>query len=240
MLRRAALPALWLFALVLLSVSGPDIRELVHPDVLLSQLNASPDAVLGTAAAALTWGLLLWLAAGWLAVLGSSVRGPTGRRCRRLAAVLLPRTLRGLLESAVGLTVVLSAAPAALAAEPAPVATSAVAASPLPSLDRVPVTHLQLAPLPAVPAPVLAPAVAAHPPVLRGRAPDEPAEIVVHRGDCLWGVVARALGPDADDAAVAQAWPRWYEANRSVIGPDPGLLLPGQRLVAPEPAPAGR
>jgi nucleoid-associated protein YgaU len=61
-------------------------------------------------------------------------------------------------------------------------------------------------------------------------------EVVVHRGDCLWSIVARSLGPTAEDADIARAWPRWYAANRSRIGTDAGLLLPGQRLVPPPPA----
>ena len=59
------------------------------------------------------------------------------------------------------------------------------------------------------------------------------AEVVVLRGDSLWSIVARHLGPDATDAEVAAEWPRWHAANRSVIGEDPDVLLPGQVLHAP-------
>ena len=59
------------------------------------------------------------------------------------------------------------------------------------------------------------------------------AEVVVLRGDSLWSIVARRLGPEATDAEVAGEWPRWYAANRSVIGDDPDVLLPGQVLHAP-------
>ncbi|MDF2093076.1 hypothetical protein P0Y31_12050 [Knoellia sp. 3-2P3] len=58
-------------------------------------------------------------------------------------------------------------------------------------------------------------------------------DVVVRRGDTLWDLVRHHLGPDATDAEVAAEWPRWHEANRAVIGPDPGLLLPGQVLRAP-------
>ena len=57
--------------------------------------------------------------------------------------------------------------------------------------------------------------------------------VVVHRGDTLWGLVHRHLGARASEAEVAQAWPRWYAANRATIGDDPHLLLPGQVLRAP-------
>lgn len=58
-------------------------------------------------------------------------------------------------------------------------------------------------------------------------------EVVVVRGDTLWDIAARQLGPDASAAEIADAWGRWYEANRSVIGDDADLILPGQRLQVP-------
>ncbi|GAB2685419.1 LysM peptidoglycan-binding domain-containing protein [Thalassiella azotivora] len=58
-------------------------------------------------------------------------------------------------------------------------------------------------------------------------------EVVVRRGDTLWDVCARHLGPDATAAQVAAEWPRWHEANRAVIGPDPDHIEPGQRLQPP-------
>jgi hypothetical protein len=64
--------------------------------------------------------------------------------------------------------------------------------------------------------------------------------VVVHRGDTLWSIVARRIGPDASDAEVAAAWPAWHEANRSVIGDDPDLLVPGQQLQVPAHAGSAR
>ena len=61
-----------------------------------------------------------------------------------------------------------------------------------------------------------------------------PDRVVVRRGDTLWDLCARHLGPRASTADIAQEWPRWYEANVGVIGPDPDLILPGQELVVPE------
>jgi resuscitation-promoting factor RpfA len=58
-------------------------------------------------------------------------------------------------------------------------------------------------------------------------------EVVVRRGDSLWAIAARHLPAGASDAAVATEWPRWYAANRHVVGSDPDHLLPGQRLVPP-------
>lgn len=59
-------------------------------------------------------------------------------------------------------------------------------------------------------------------------------EVVVHRGDTLWSIAARHLGPQASDAEIAAAWPRWFDLNRSLVGDDPDLILPGQILRIPD------
>ncbi len=61
-------------------------------------------------------------------------------------------------------------------------------------------------------------------------------EVVVRRGDTLWDIAARHLGPGASAADVATEWPRWHDANRRQIGADPDLILPGLRLTPPDPA----
>lgn len=60
--------------------------------------------------------------------------------------------------------------------------------------------------------------------------------VVVRRGDTLWDITARHLGDGATDQDVAEQWPLWYAANRDVIGADPDLIHPGQRLVPPSGA----
>jgi nucleoid-associated protein YgaU len=62
-----------------------------------------------------------------------------------------------------------------------------------------------------------------------------PRTVLVRPGDSLWGLAARRLPRGADDAAVLAAEHRWYARNRAVIGPDPDLLRPGQRLSPPRP-----
>lgn len=63
--------------------------------------------------------------------------------------------------------------------------------------------------------------------------------IVVRAGDTLWSLAARHLGRQATVQDIAEEWPRWYAANRDVIGADPDLILPGQELTIPGPgAPA--
>lgn len=63
-------------------------------------------------------------------------------------------------------------------------------------------------------------------------------EVVVHRGDCLWDIVAAHLGPSATDDDIVREWPRWYAANRDVIGDDPDRITPGLVLHAPSQTPA--
>ncbi|KJE23744.1 hypothetical protein FF36_01929 [Frankia torreyi] len=61
----------------------------------------------------------------------------------------------------------------------------------------------------------------------------EAEEVVVLRGDNLWTIAARHLGPTATHEQIAAEWPRWWAANSDVIGHDPNLILPGQRLKPP-------
>ncbi|MER2135552.1 MAG: LysM peptidoglycan-binding domain-containing protein [Arthrobacter sp.] len=62
------------------------------------------------------------------------------------------------------------------------------------------------------------------------------ATVTVRAGDTLWDLAAAQLGSLATDYEVARHWPAWHEANRTVIGPDPHHLLPGQVLVVPAPS----
>jgi hypothetical protein len=58
-------------------------------------------------------------------------------------------------------------------------------------------------------------------------------DVVVTRGDSLWSIAARSLGPQATEADIAREWPRWYGANRHSIGSDPDHLDVGTVLVPP-------
>ena len=60
-----------------------------------------------------------------------------------------------------------------------------------------------------------------------------PAAVVVRPGDTLWAIAARSLPTGATDAEIARACARWHAANRDVIGDDPDLIFPQQRLVPP-------
>jgi nucleoid-associated protein YgaU len=68
--------------------------------------------------------------------------------------------------------------------------------------------------------------------------PDRPtgdvaAQVRVRAGDSLWSIARRDLGAEADDAEIDAHWRAIYRLNRSVIGPDPDLIQPAQRLRLP-------
>lgn len=69
----------------------------------------------------------------------------------------------------------------------------------------------------------------------RAAARPAPAQWVrVAAGDSLWSLARQRL-PGSDDATLARLVRRTYAANRSVIGPDPNLLHPGEQLRVPGP-----
>ncbi len=59
--------------------------------------------------------------------------------------------------------------------------------------------------------------------------------LVVAPGDSLWGIARSTLPPRVSDAEVELRWQEIYRANREVVGADPDLIRPGQRLVMPDP-----
>jgi nucleoid-associated protein YgaU len=198
---------------------------------------APVDATTGCAAAIAAWGLLTWLAIWTAVVLVAGAVGGIGSGFHRAAVARTPGAARRLAAVLLG---------ASLTSTP-------LAAVPALAVDRPPVTVTRAEPtVSALPLPD-------RPASPGGWTPDRPAaprrtkpsvpvhlvstpsrprrtdvgEVVVRRGDSLWDLAARYLGPAATAADVAAEWPRWYAANRQVIGPDPDLLLPGERLVPP-------
>jgi hypothetical protein len=61
----------------------------------------------------------------------------------------------------------------------------------------------------------------------------EPAVVVVRPGDTLWDLARSELPPEADDATVAARVHQIHRANRAVIGANPDLIRPHQRLRMP-------
>lgn len=97
-----------------------------------------------------------------------------------------------------------------LAASPGPVVASAS--------TRVPGTPAGALPVPARPL---------------GPSPAPTTRLLVRPGDTLWHLAARGVPPGAPAAVVCRAVDLLHRRNREVIGPDPDLLIPGQRLVVP-------
>lgn len=173
--------------------------------------------LLAAAAAVGAWLVLLRFAlAAGLAVLGW-VPGAFGRAAGAACLRVTPVALRAGARWVIG---------GALLGAPAVVGPSAIAdpGSGLPVLDRVVTAPAVTAPAVPGPAPATRPGVT---------------PVVVRAGDSLWGIADRALPAGHGPGDVARAWPRWYAANQAVIGADPGLIHPGQRLLPPPDPPSG-
>ncbi|RRC94979.1 LysM peptidoglycan-binding domain-containing protein [Schaalia canis] len=56
---------------------------------------------------------------------------------------------------------------------------------------------------------------------------------IVREGECLWDIAAALLGEQSSDAAINDAWQRLYSLNRTTIGSNPDLILPGTVLTLP-------
>jgi nucleoid-associated protein YgaU len=183
-----------------------------------------------------------WVWASLIAHAAAALPGTVGRISAAAAAVMTPAACRGAIRLLLGATAI--SAPitpvAASAAEPAAyaLATSSTAGSSagfadLPGIER-PAMVAGWVPTVPEPAPAAAPQIdvrlVATPPSEAEAMLDD---VVVRRGDTLWEIAARALGKHATAAEIAAEWPRWYAANRAVIGADPDLIHPGTVLRAP-------
>jgi len=199
--------------------------------------------LLGLAAAAAGLLILAWCGLGLLLAVAGTVLQLTGHaRFAAAAFAASPAFLRRLVAALLGLH--LLTAPAATASVPVAGAGPGAPAASAPD-NGVPDPYFSVPDgsvpgrnavdvdpswQPSAPEPAPGPATG------RSPAPErqsDPATIVVRAGDTLWDIAARDLGILATDAEVARHWPRWYAANRAVIGADPQLLLPGQVLSPP-------
>ena len=249
---------------VFLAGSGAQLAQRLHSSAARRQ-SASFEDQIGAAANTAGLIVVVWWALSFVIAFGAAVLERSGsRRSAEAAGKFSPAFMRRLALAALGLQ--LAAAPLAHASPdpvaPAPMPAAAVSAqwmpggagvttagpgpaAPTPTRssaskpDRLrPTTEprsLGLDPhwTPA-PAPVDARSLAPSP--RRGQEPSARAEVTVRSGDSLWSLCAAELGPLASDVDIALAWPRLYQANRDVIGADPGLLFPGQVLRMPPKA----
>ena len=204
---------------VLLASLGPDPAALraafAHPQHVVD--TAGPDTVVLAWATALAWVVWVWGALGIALTAATAIPGLLGRVARTLLRGVLPAGARRAAAVALGIGLGVGIAAPAFAGG------AAVAAAP----DRPAAA--------STPVPDWPSAVPGDP------APDWPAppadDHVVVRGDCLWAIAAARLrgdlGRPSTDAETAAAVHDWWTTNRSVIGPDPDLLLPGQVLHPP-------
>jgi hypothetical protein len=216
---------------------------------------AGPDApgdllVLGATAAGLL--LVAWLLLGVVLGCLATVPGAAGRAAACVADRVTPALVRRATALLVGGVLVAGGTPLAHAASPSP-SPSATRVLPAPAPDpgfhlpdAAPVVDAPVAradPPVRVPAPSSLPVPAPDPgfgslglgPLGPAPHPASPrsATVTVTRGDSLWAIAARHLGPTATRQEIAREWPRWYAANRAVIGPDPDLIRVGQVLTPP-------
>lgn len=213
---------------------APDIND------LLGALAAAAGLVI------VAWWVVSFTLAGAAAVLERCGR----KRAAGRAARLCPAFMRRLAVAAV--SVHLLSAPLAYAAEPpggpAWVPTQEVAAQAQWVPANAPPRDAE-APIPDTPVPAVSPewrpsAPVADPDLLAAQParadqdviPAAAREVTVVIGDTLWDIASRELGPTASDVDVALHWPRWYEANKTQIGENPHVLLPGQILKSPSSA----
>ncbi len=215
--------------------------------------STDPTGPLVAAVALLAWVVTAWLTLTGVLVLLSRLPGLVGRLGRALVAHVAPVAVRRAVETALGLTVAVGAlAPTAVLAAPVPPPPAAAATDAGWDLDwpsrsaadavarrrrtaqGPSPTAVQPAEQPS-PAPVRPSAgtVPARPAPARAGAP----AVVVRAGDSLWSLAEASLRSAGTarptDQQVAQAWPRWWAANRSAVGDDPDLLLPGTVLRPP-------
>jgi nucleoid-associated protein YgaU len=226
-------------ALVACRPSARLLAELAHPRAWVAASGA--DAATAELAAGLLWLLACWLGIGLLACGLGRLPGGAGALAQRTARLVLPRAIYRLAAGATGLGITLAPAAAGAVPADAPAPPPPVAAPQWPAGDGG-APHA-----PGWPTSNRAPAHAAgrtpahnrdKPQQHRGhRPPPTPSHVVVHEGETLWQIAAAHLSGRPSAARVAAAWPRWYAANRRVIGDDPNLIQPGQTLRPPSEGP---
>lgn len=165
--------------------------------------------------------LLMCLVWAWAAVLASVVDAWQGASARELAGV--PPWLRRLVLLGCGVALaggITAPGHAVGEASSGGVAGAAMLAG-LPMPDRA--------------TDWAAPATAPEPASSAVEAPVRPpGPHTIAPGETLWGIAAASLDPDAPPEAVEARWREIHRVNRAVIGDDPDLIHPGDRLVLPE------
>ena len=206
-------------------------------------------SLIGLLAASVAWAAYGWLLLAVAGTLLERLPGAVGRSAALATRVITSAGTRVLLRSALGVAATAPLTVAAAHATPTDLPhdhgaiAEAAAWDPRTGVERastVPASDLQREPVRhspsdratsqlAVPDRPTLGAETRYTPVHRSG----PRTIVVRPGDSLWTIAARELGPHATRTTIDRRWPRWYAANADRIGPDPGLIRPGQHLLRP-------
>jgi hypothetical protein len=204
------------------------------------------DLLLASLAAAALGLCGLWLTAVTVATTAEALTGRSWTTVRAVTPLLVRRgvlALCGLAVGGAGVAMPATAAPL----EPTPAATRTTASTTLDGLplpDRVEGEAPAATPVDASPLHLAAAFARARG---SGGTRTVSASVTlppgqVHRvrpGESLWAIAASLL-PSADAPEVDRAWRRIYRANRTAVGDDPDLLLPGTTLHLPRrPVSAG-
>jgi hypothetical protein len=217
------------------------------------------DALITLVGAALAWVVFGYLALGAVLALLAALPGAAGAAFDSISERVTPRAYRRVAQLVLGLTVV--AGPAigtAAQAAPNDVTTSITAVAGRVNLDRPgqsPANSASRIELdrpgnpsnnggsrvdldrPGTGAANARAAVApnAHDLLVKPVRDRADHAYTVVRGDCLWDIAKAHLPAGATNAQIDSEWHRWYAANRSVVGDNPDLILPGQVFTPPPP-----
>ena len=220
-------------AVVLMALTPPPAtmaRALIAPQ-RTADVQGS-DALISSATGVLAWAVWAWGALGLALTAASALPGAVGAVARAALRVALPAGARRGTALVLGIGLGFTA-PLAGPLLPGSTAVASAADSTAGGAPDWPTQSPEASP-DAVPVPDWP----AGPGTAAGAAPA--GDRIVVRGDCLWHIAADSLlgqlGRLPSDAEVAVAVAAWWRANADVIGPDPDLLIPGQRLRAPDPS----
>lgn len=230
--RWVALVAVDLGVLVGLRPTPHVLRELGHPSRWVSVVGS--DRAAATLAGLALWAVAAWVGLGLVIALLAAAPGGMGRAASGLARRTLPRALHQALAGGLGLSVLLT--PIAAGAAPTRLALPVAATdAPTPAPNWPAAASIPTPVWPAQAEAARAGHSEHHPRRVHQRR-RERAPVTVGPGESLWSIAAEHL-PTAQrrPGRIAAMWPRWYAANRAVIGADPDLIRPGLLLRAPTP-----
>lgn len=203
--------------------------------------NVGPDAAARTITGTLLWLVALWLAFGMTVTVLALAPGRLGMLASTVANRVTPAVLRRVGVAAAGASILVS--PVAAFADTTSGSAAGSGASANTGVSPTPISTQResLPPLSWPTDPVTTTGAART--SQAGERPEASQQVTVRSGDSLWSIAAQRLfpagcdsGSQSCDSRIQAQWPRWYAANRRLIGADPNLLRPGTTLRVPQPS----